>query len=178
MDKTIETKYHDAMVENHRFKERRDDRRRQLFAEARVKIEAQLDEEFPETADVQQAEEQAKREYFDARIAEGKKRLAGMNYHKGLLVEWDRRKNEWFTDRRNWLYKTGRRGVLEVCDYDTTFPENMADYRRPKPGDLFIRRVKANGEPSQQIITLHDGHVPTRWHPEGEIPEQAAENHA
>lgn len=174
----FETKYIDAKVEHERLKNRRDVRRRELFDEARIRIEAQLDEEFPETKDLRQAEQQTRQEYYDARIAEGKKRLAGMNYQQGMLVEWDTKRSNWRTDRQNWLYKTGRRGVLEVCDYDTVFPTNVAHYRIPKPGDLFIRRIKVNGEPSQLIVVLRENRIPSNWYPESEIPERAAEKFA
>lgn len=153
----------------------RDDRRRVLLDEARARIEAQLNEEFPRMVATLQAEADCQRALDDARIEAAKEKLKRVSNY-GVLVEWKTKDRNWYNlEKRRLLYKTGRRAVVEMCTHETRFADNCPDYRRPKPGDLFLRRLKKNGEKSLQIVTtLRDGEIPSNWYPEGEKPEGAA----
>lgn len=169
----LEATYIESKQACRRLDRQREDRRRALEQEARVRIAAQIDEEFPEWRQANDQATEAQRAFYDARIEDARARLSAMNYGRGVLVEWETKKGQWFSERKNWHYESGRRGTIEVVDRNTQFPDNMADYRRPALGDMIIRLLKKDGTPSKQVINLMNG-IPNWWLPEGEKHEKAA----
>lgn len=61
----------------------------------------------------------------------------------------------WRTKRSEWGREQGKFmeiGIVEISRNNTKFPINMADYSKPKLGDLFIRATKKDGSPSLKTI--------------------------
>jgi hypothetical protein len=164
----------EAHIDRVRIALRRNERRQELVREAMAKVERDLDAEFPEFTEAVAEEDQRRIAYEDARLEAAKARVSRNNY--GVLVEWGMRDRNWYNlEKRYLMYKTGRRAVLEVCDRNTIFDRNMADWRRPAIGEIFLRRIKKNGENSAQIIKLHNEEIPSSWLPEGDKPPRAAD---
>lgn len=171
----FKNKYDDAYVERLRVAELRDARKRELLTEARKKVEEQIELEFPNLITLQNAETAAKREWNEAKIVAGKERLANLNYGRGTLVEWDIHHNDWYVpERKNQHYKTGRRGILQVWEFDSDYPDNTVN-GLPDYGDIFIRFLNKNGTPSKKLKRIFHG-IPSHWLPEGEKHEYAAPN--
>ena len=102
---------------------------------------------------------------------------------RGILVEWDITKNNWHSDRRHWYYRTGRRGILQVWDRESEYPDNIQHgYALPNYGDFYIRLIKKDGAPSRQFYKFSSGMafsdqiIPNSWLPGDYKHEKAAPN--
>ena len=169
----LKSQFDDAHVDRVRIALRRDERRQQLVKAAMAQVELDLNAEFPEFQEAIEIETARRAEYDAARLEAAKARVNGNNY--GMLIEWGMRDRDWYiVEKRYLLYKTGRRGILEVYETGTLLPETMGDWRKPQIGDVFLRLIKKNGEKSRKIITLHNGEIPGNWYPEGDKPAKAA----
>jgi hypothetical protein len=88
-----------------------------------------------------------------------------VNYPSGPVFEW--RHSYGIGNKR----LTGRRGIFEVCTPETEFAGNVGSYRRPKPGDIFIRVLKKDGTPGLAFETKNwNGKFSSNWLPEGKEP--------
>ncbi len=170
----LETLLDDAIVERVRVVQERNQKRRLMLEEATAKIDAAIAAEFDSSIAMYQNVENMHRTALEnARLEIGRKRFAASNY-KGLLVEWGRHSSNWYdTEKRDLLYPTGRRGLLQVCERETRFADNITHYKLPKIGDLFIRLVKKDGTSGLQHVLLYGGEVGGHWLPAGEKPEKA-----
>lgn len=78
------------------------------------------------------------------------------------LVEWS---TSSYGRERGKTYTTGRHGVVEVWTRDSRVAENVR-YALPSPGDVVVRLMKADGEPSTKFEKLGNT-VRRTWLPEG-----------
>ncbi len=90
-----------------------------------------------------------------------------VNYPSGPVFEWGHSRHYYGRGNKR---LTGRRGIFEVCTPETEFARNVCSYRRPKPGEVFIRVLKKDGTPGLAFETSRwDGKF-SNWLPEGKEP--------
>ena len=179
----LKSAYDGTVADRATMERRRNERHHELMDAAKTQVARQLAEEFPDWKETQAAETAAKLALEDARIAAGKERLERLNYGRGILVEWDIKKNNWHSDRRHWYYRTGRRGILQVWDRESEYPDNIQHgYALPNYGDFYIRLIKKDGAPSRQFYKFSSGMafsdqiIPNSWLPGDYKHEKAAPN--
>jgi hypothetical protein len=159
----LETAASNAHYEHYRLCRERDDKITRLVSEYRLKVSAEVSEEYKDRVEqLAEAERVAKAAEVAAKDAAAKQGVDARCPIGTILTRW--KWNRWANAHRGSYEKTNERGAYDVITSESNHPANIR-WGRARIGQYVVRPLKKDGTPGIAYKTNLD-----LWFPEGINP--------